>query len=203
MGTSRDSELTKKKLVEAAGQLFAEKGFKKVTVREIVKKADTHLSAMNYHFSSKDMLYKEVLETACSASSFAESDKEALRNLSPKDSLVVATSESIKHNRLGYAQNWKYILVAKEYSNPSKFYDSIVQEHANTDIYFICELIARALDTDIDSSNVTFLALSWVGLVELFGSYDHIIKGYNAEFDETMMREDKYASKIVDLLIQD
>jgi AcrR family transcriptional regulator len=53
---------TKAKLIEAAGQVFYERGFRSATVREICRRAGTPLGAMNYHFRNKQGLYKAVLE---------------------------------------------------------------------------------------------------------------------------------------------
>ena len=58
---------TRERLIEAAGQLFADHGFRKVTVREICRVARANVAAVNYHFGDKLGLYREVLETAISA----------------------------------------------------------------------------------------------------------------------------------------
>lgn len=51
---------TKEKILEAAETLFAEKGFDGASVREIAKRADVNLAAINYHFQNKQNLYLEV-----------------------------------------------------------------------------------------------------------------------------------------------
>ncbi len=71
-------------MIEAAGQLFAEKGFNGVTVRDIAREADTHLSALNYHFKSKQILYREVVMEACRQDSLSEKDKKQLMWVKPK-----------------------------------------------------------------------------------------------------------------------
>jgi AcrR family transcriptional regulator len=48
-------------LIEAAGELFAENGLESTSVRAIVKKAGTALSAVNYHFHSKEQLYADCI----------------------------------------------------------------------------------------------------------------------------------------------
>ena len=69
---------TKAKIIEAAGRLFARKGLKGVTVREIAKDAQTHLGALNYHFRSKDELYREVLLEACRETSISPEEQKLL-----------------------------------------------------------------------------------------------------------------------------
>ncbi|CAN5617541.1 CerR family C-terminal domain-containing protein [soil metagenome] len=59
----------KDRLLQAAVEVFAEKGFKAATVREIVEKAGTNIAGVNYHFGDKDRLYIEACKHAhaCSA----------------------------------------------------------------------------------------------------------------------------------------
>jgi AcrR family transcriptional regulator len=202
MGTAKDSKETKKRLIEAAGQLFAEKGFKKVTVREIVKKAETHLSAMNYHFSSKEILYQEVLSYACESTAIKESDKKLLLDLHPAEAIFQLTKHSLLENRGELKHNWQRILANREYANPSKFYDSLVKKFLNAEIDFICRLIAKHLNRDAKDDKVIFLAFSWIGLVEVFGSNEHLTAGYNQDFDRKGEESDRFAHMIVDLLFK-
>src|ERR1035438_4000819 len=53
---------TREKLIEAAGQVFAERGYHATTVREIVKRSGANIAAVNYHFGGKLGLYTEVLQ---------------------------------------------------------------------------------------------------------------------------------------------
>ena len=51
---------TRRRLLDAAGELFAERGFRGATLREIAERAGANLAAANYHFGSKEALYLEV-----------------------------------------------------------------------------------------------------------------------------------------------
>src|SRR5688572_28296399 len=53
---------TRERILDAAGAVFAAKGFRDATVREIVARAKVNLAAVNYHFRDKAALYAEVLE---------------------------------------------------------------------------------------------------------------------------------------------
>ncbi len=52
----------RERIMAAAEELFSEKGFSSTTVREITKKANCNLAAINYHFQGKDNLYAEVIK---------------------------------------------------------------------------------------------------------------------------------------------
>src|SRR2546423_2419640 len=55
---------TRRRLLEAAGQVFAEQGFKNATVRDICRLADANVAAINYHFGDKARLYSETIRYA-------------------------------------------------------------------------------------------------------------------------------------------
>ena len=52
---------TRRQLLEAAGEVFAEAGYRDATVREICRRAGANIAAINYHFGDKEKLYAEVL----------------------------------------------------------------------------------------------------------------------------------------------
>lgn len=52
---------TKARLLEAAGEEFAAKGFERATIRAISERAGTNVAAVNYHFGDKDRLYEAAL----------------------------------------------------------------------------------------------------------------------------------------------
>ena len=51
---------TRQRLLMAAGEEFAQRGFHHTTVRDICQRAGVNISAVNYHFHSKEDLYAAV-----------------------------------------------------------------------------------------------------------------------------------------------
>jgi AcrR family transcriptional regulator len=52
---------SKRKLLDAAEQLFADKGFEAVSVRDVTQLAKTNVAAVNYHFGSREGLLTLVM----------------------------------------------------------------------------------------------------------------------------------------------
>lgn len=58
--TRKKSVAKKERLLAAAGDVFIEKGFRNTTIAEICTRAEANISAVNYHFGSKEALYQEA-----------------------------------------------------------------------------------------------------------------------------------------------
>lgn len=55
---------TRQRLLEAAGQVFAAKGFEAATAKEICRLAGTNTAAVNYYFGGINCLYVAVVDEA-------------------------------------------------------------------------------------------------------------------------------------------
>jgi TetR/AcrR family transcriptional regulator, regulator of cefoperazone and chloramphenicol sensitivity len=62
--TEEDHRSTRQQLLEAAGHMFAKKGFERSTAKEICERAGTNTAAVNYHFGGIEALYAAVLDEA-------------------------------------------------------------------------------------------------------------------------------------------
>lgn len=68
-----EKEDTKCRIIGSATVLFAKNGFDGTSVRDIAAHATVNLAAINYHFSNKENLYKEVLRSGlCRFSNYIE-----------------------------------------------------------------------------------------------------------------------------------
>jgi AcrR family transcriptional regulator len=81
--TSR-AEDTRRKIYEAAMELFRERGFEETTMRDIAAKAGVALGGAYYYFSSKDAIvlafYREMQETSTPLVGGALADKKKLKD---------------------------------------------------------------------------------------------------------------------------
>lgn len=64
MTIRKDGIEHREKLLEAAAEIFAEKGYRNATVAGICRHAGSNIAAIHYHFGSKDQLYIAVWKRA-------------------------------------------------------------------------------------------------------------------------------------------
>jgi TetR/AcrR family transcriptional regulator, regulator of cefoperazone and chloramphenicol sensitivity len=202
MGSKKDSEITKAKIVEAAGQLFAEKSFDGVTVRDIVSRADTHLSALNYHFKSKDVLYREVLLKACDVASIPDNEQKYLLELDPKRALFVLIKESLKKYNQQSINNWCSVVVTKEIWAPTKVFKELLENYFKPEMDFVAKIIGKIVNLPSESYSVRLGVLQLVVLVECFGLYDHLIDAVADGLLNHIKRNDLIVDQIMHLVIE-
>ncbi|ANN65369.1 TetR/AcrR family transcriptional regulator [Bordetella bronchialis] len=124
-----DGEATRANIIEAAGQLFAERGYADTTSKAICQRARTNIAAVNYYFGSRDGLYLELL-------------REVHRRLMSVGFLrEIAASPLPAEDKLGVflhglvsavvdASNWHTRLWAREILTPSPLLSQVMREEA-------------------------------------------------------------------------
>ena len=202
MGTTKDSEKTQAKIIEAAGPLFAERGFKGVTVRDIAKKANTQVSALNYHFRSKEALYRKVLLKACRSNTLSEKDKKQLSRLDPRKALFLIVQEALKEYGKQLASNWEIVIVNRECRESGRMFEKIVEEYFKPVTDFISGIIGKITNQSPDSPHVRFAALGLFGLLETFGLYGHLIDATAPGLKDHFKKKDRFAKQIVHITIE-
>ncbi len=110
---------TRAKLLEAAGRVFAERGYYGATVREICLRAGANVAAVNYYFRDKLGLYDEVLQQSMRAAHL-ESIRNALgQNTPPEETLRAVIRMRLQGVGRGDLPNWHFRIMAHELAQPT------------------------------------------------------------------------------------
>ncbi|MEM1028093.1 MAG: CerR family C-terminal domain-containing protein [Planctomycetota bacterium] len=64
MAESTENSETAIRILDAAIELFAQQGYRRTTVRQIIDAAGVNLGSVNYHFGGKEKLYHAALDRA-------------------------------------------------------------------------------------------------------------------------------------------
>lgn len=158
---------TKLRLIEAAGEVFAEHGFQAATVRDICHKADANIAAVNYHFGGKEELYREVL-----AYSFLYGQEKHPLNfaasLSPEDLLgqfVRVTVERI----LGEGKPaWHGKLISREMSQPTGAMEQIAGRYMKPHFAALKDILRQIVGEGAPDRKVTLLGLSVMAQITFY-----------------------------------
>jgi AcrR family transcriptional regulator len=122
-------ELTRDKLIEAAGQVFAERGYRAATIREICRRAGANVAAVNYTFGDKMALYTEVLRHSMRAAGQAAAMTAALdSSLSPEGTIRGVIRARLMSLCQGPRPDWHIRLVMHEFSHPTAAMGRVVDE---------------------------------------------------------------------------
>jgi AcrR family transcriptional regulator len=140
-----DDRETRSRLLRAAERLFAERGFKKVTVREICRAARANVAAVNYHFGDKLGLYREVLQSAIGrmratndAARTAGEGRTAEERL--RRSIVIFVGRL-----LDPAGQTVHRLVSREIHDPTPALDALVEQGMRPRIEYLSALVAEII----------------------------------------------------------
>jgi AcrR family transcriptional regulator len=113
-----DQTKTRERLLTAAGEIFAEKGFRDTTVAEICRKAGTNIAAVNYHFGSKEVLYREAWRHAFHESIEAHPPEGGVPETAPPEERLQAQVSALVR-RMTDRNNRAYSFLYREYANPT------------------------------------------------------------------------------------
>ena len=157
---------TQTRLLDAAGQVFAEFGFKSSTVREICRRAGArNVAAVNYYFRDKEQLYRETLLYAfkCGMEQMPTPQWPAGYSAEQKlrDLVRVMAHHIID---LQGKQQWQMQLLLRELSQPSEAGATLVREFIRP-LYEINWAIVRELLPGVAEDQVHLVAFSIVGQI--------------------------------------
>jgi AcrR family transcriptional regulator len=171
--SSREQD-TKSALIEAAGVLFAERGFEGASVRAIAERACANVAAIHYHHGSKDQLYAEALKTAVISMSAAglrpwlEDDS---RFQTPADcaSLIRHIVRERFHTYFSPAlPAWHTQLVLRSFLEPSPALQLLVRQEFEPDLDLLCAILRRACPR-LGEEQAMFFAFSLIGQIAFYG----------------------------------
>ncbi len=159
-----DRPNTRQRILEAAGEIFADSGFRQTTVRQISARAGVNIAAINYHFQSKDNLYLETLRYWKDVAfakypgelGTSEADEPEKRLEGIIRAFVFRILDGGVESRFGR-------LMAREFSEPTAALDVIVEETARPIFHLITALVGPITGRDPASDTVLYCSASIVG----------------------------------------
>lgn len=164
---------TRRLLLRAAADVFADRGYRDATVREICRRARTNIASIKYHFGDKHALYAAVVRdttpppAAPSHATSPEQDPAAalalfIRNLLSR---IAENGPESLHSRI----------MAREMIDPSPALDRLVSEFIRPQYAWLERLIRRMTGPDCPDDLIRDLANSVVSQVLFYKHCDAVL----------------------------
>src|SRR5258706_6919165 len=120
---------TKIRLLNAAGEAFAERGYDAVGVREICQTAEANVAAVNYHFGDKRGLYVAALRHAQSCRVDELTPPNWPADLSPAEKLRAFVRTMLEPKLTSSRPRWHLELMLREMARPPDASREIVEDY--------------------------------------------------------------------------
>jgi AcrR family transcriptional regulator len=156
-------DATRHQLLEAAGAVFAEAGFRNATVREICRHAGANIAAVNYHFGDKEKLYAAVLHH--SHGKMQERHPLLLKledGATPEKKLGAFVQSLLLRIFDNGSSAWHGKLMSREMIEPTAALDSLVEERIRPIFQELKKIVAELLDCPVNDERVQLCSFSVV-----------------------------------------
>ena len=192
------AEPTRDKLIEAAGLVFAERGYRDATIREICRRAGANVAAVNYTFGDKLGLYTEVLRESFRGQQLAAMTAALDPNLPPED-----TVRGIIRARLmslcGRARpDWSFRIVMHEFSNPTPAIARVVDEGMRPVYERMRKAVSELLGLPADHETTRLCVNSIVGQIVFYTISKPVLSRLQPELKLTPEQLERVAKHIAE-----
>jgi len=151
----------RQRLLEAAEEVFAAKGFDGATIRDICDRAGMNIAAVNYHFGDKERLYMECVKHAHACSSAGAQLPEWEPGTPPVEKLRVFIRTMLRQMH-GPVRASSLQLMMREMANPSPAAEAVVAQFIRPMAHGLYAIVTEMFP-DLPEKTRLMIAFSVVG----------------------------------------
>jgi AcrR family transcriptional regulator len=160
----QDGIETKRQLLEAAGEVFAEHGYAKATSKEICARAGANIAAVNYHFGGKDELYGAVLQEAHARLISLDSMQAAAQSrIDPRTKLRMFLSRIVAEVTRGDTAGWELRVLSREVLSRSPMMGMLIQNQIAPKAKLLRGMLAEIMELSPDHPAVSRCLINIMG----------------------------------------
>ena len=161
------TDATRARLLEAAGFVFAEQGFRAATVREICNRAGANIAAVNYHFRDKMGLYVEVVRASIGVESLGALKLDAM----PAPQALRLFIANMVQRIVGADSPAVHLrIMSHEIAQPTEALPRIAEEAINPSYTLLRGVVARLLGVNPEDDAARLCAHCIIGQVVHFSA---------------------------------
>jgi AcrR family transcriptional regulator len=190
---------TRERLLEKAENLFAQRGYHAVSVREITAAAKCNMASVNYHFGNKKNLYLEVYRSRWIPREqriYAIFEKSIDNLKEPTPELVIkALARAYLEGPLSDEEFRRHRqLIVRELNNPTEAFELAADQTLRPLFKRLYELLEFFAQADLDEDNLSFDILSVFGIILYFNYSRPMVsritgKSYDADFKARLIEQ--------------
>jgi AcrR family transcriptional regulator len=186
---------TRSKLLDAAGKVFAERGYEAATVREICRRAGANVAAVNYHFRDKLGLYAEVLNHLAQSAHVGQMRTALGQKASPEQILRDVIRARVRGLRGDNKPDWHFRIMAREFSNPTPALSGIVKRVSLPIYKGMLETVGKITGLSPDDEKTQLCVNSVIGQILFYVFTDSV---FAQMFPQTRMKTPEQLDRLAD-----
>lgn len=157
------ADTTRERLLHAAGEEFAARGFAQATVRDICQKAGVNIASVNYYFGDKERLYIDAVKNARRLREQQAPLPEWSADTPPAEKLSLFVLTLLRRMLCESGDPWQTRLIMREIMEPTKACEEMVQEAFQPFFQILIDIIAEMMPAATPAHDLHKLGLSVVG----------------------------------------
>lgn len=163
------------RLLETAGEIFAEKGFTAATVREICSAAGANVASVNYYFGDKQGLYIEAVKHAHGCR-FNDPPPQWHEGTPPEQKLRDFVFNMLTHLLDQSGPPWNVKLIMREMIEPSEACRALTEEKIRPMAMVLMSIVRELLPSDTPLPKLQMTAFSIIGQCLFYRTQEHIAR---------------------------
>ncbi|HTN75119.1 MAG TPA: CerR family C-terminal domain-containing protein [Pirellulaceae bacterium] len=190
---SSPADDTRMRILEIAGEIFADKGFSATTVRDICSAANVNVAAVNYHFRDKMGLYVEAVKHA-HACRFNEPPPTWHEGTPVEQKLYDFVHGMLRHLLDPNRPAWNARLMMRELADPTEACQAITNQYIRPMALVLHSIVSELVPPDTSLMRVQMTAFSVVGQCLFYRVQEPVAK--------ELVGAEQYALMTVDLIAE-
>lgn len=201
MTTTELDAPTRDRIADAAGEIFAERGFDGTTVRDICQRAGANIAAVNYYFGDKQRLYIEAVVRAHRWRMEQARLPEWQPDTPSKTKLADFIATFVRRVRTGPEGTWHSRLMMRELANPTDACAELAQSSIRPQFEILQEILRELLPSDTPPQQLRLTAFSIVGQCLFYHFADPVIRNLISADEYTSLDIDRLAKHITNFTL--
>jgi len=195
-------DTTRERIAEAAGEIFAERGFDGTTVRDICQRAGANIAAVNYYFGDKQQLYVEAVVRAHRWRMEQASLPEWSETTTAETKLADFIKTFIRRVLTGPDDTWHTKLVMREMAHPTAACAELVQSSIRPQFEILLSILRDLLPSDVSAERLRLTAFSIVGPFLFYHFADPVVRNLLTSKEYSELDVAKLAQHILDFSLE-